>query len=114
MLVENRKGKVLVNGRLAGFIIEYRDNTKESYTFTYDDAYLSDGSPIGYHFPISEKHYEFDTFPPFFANLVSEGWLRAYQSKKARLDKTDSFGLLLANGEELIGAVSILPMEQNN
>lgn len=114
MLVENRRGKVLVNGQLAGVIIEYRDHTKETYTFTYDYAYLNEGAPIGYHFPLSQQHYEFDTFPPFFANLVSEGWLKAYQSKKARLDKTDSFGLLLANGEELIGAVSILPMEQTN
>ena len=104
----NRTGYVYCNGRFAGVINEYSDLKTESYTFTYDSEYLDSGDPIGYRFALQRDVFSFDTFPTFFANLISEGWLRAHQADKARLDKADSFGLLLENGKELIGAISVL------
>ncbi|CUS47714.1 MAG: toxin-antitoxin system HipA family toxin component [Idiomarinaceae bacterium HL-53] len=111
----NRTATVFVNAIKAGTLIEYRDpqdlSGRESYTFTYAEEYLRHGTPIGHHFPLTQTRYEFDAFPPFFSNLLSEGWLRAHQAQKARLDKSDEFGLLCANGEELIGAISIVAGE---
>jgi len=108
MLKLNREGDIYCNGSFAGVLQEFNDLKTVSYLFKYDAAYLKDGAPIGHHFPLSDQPFEFDAFPTFFANLISEGWLRTHQAKKARLDKADSFGLLLANGKELIGAISVL------
>ena len=111
----NRIATVFVNGVKAGILTEYRAShdlsARESYTFEYAANYLVDGSPIGHFFPLTKTQYEFDALPPFFTNLLSEGWLRTHQAQKARLDKSDEFGLLCANGEELIGAISVVAGE---
>lgn len=104
----NRIGYVYCNGNFAGVLTEFDDLKTQKYTFKYDEVYLAFGSPIGYRFALTDLEFTFDTFPTFFANLISEGWLRTHQANKARLDKSDSFGLLLENGKELIGALSIL------
>ncbi|GAW95550.1 MULTISPECIES: HipA N-terminal domain-containing protein [Colwellia] len=104
----SREGYIYCNGSFAGVLQEFNDLKTVSYLFKYDAAYLKNGAPIGHHLPLSEQPFAFDAFPTFFANLISEGWLRTHQAKKARLDITDSFGLLLANGKELIGAISVL------
>jgi serine/threonine-protein kinase HipA len=111
MIKVNREGYIYCNGSLAGLLQEFTDLKTESYRFIYNTDYLMNGVPIGHCFPLTDQPFEFDTFPTFFANLISEGWLRTHQAKKARLDKTDSFGLLLANGKELIGAMSVVPSE---
>lgn len=107
----NRQGNVFVNGVLAGALCEYKNDQQYSYSFTYHVDQLDGGIPIGHHFPVVKAPYTFDSLPPFFTNLSSEGWLRAHQSKKAKLDQADSFGLLLANGKELIGAISVIPVD---
>ncbi|WP_127347234.1 type II toxin-antitoxin system HipA family toxin [Pseudidiomarina mangrovi] len=111
----NRIATVFVNGVKAGILTEYRASqdlsARESYTFEYAPEYLLGGAPIGHHLPLAKAQYEFDSLPPFFTNLLSEGWLRTHQAQKARLDKSDEFGLLCANGEELIGAVSVVAGE---
>ncbi|WP_259365419.1 HipA N-terminal domain-containing protein [Colwellia sp. BRX10-3] len=104
----NRIGYVYCNNHFAGVLTEFSDLKQQSYTFEYDADYLDFGAPIGYRFALTPNKFEFDTFPTFFANLISEGWLRTHQANKARLDKADSFGLLLENGKELIGAISVL------
>ncbi|MBD1389291.1 HipA domain-containing protein [Neiella sp. HB171785] len=107
----NRTASVFVNSIKAGDLIEYIDPTlsgRELYRFTYLESYLSQGVPIGHHFPLRREAFDFDILPPFFTNLLSEGWLRAHQANLARLDKKDEFGLLCANGKELIGAVSVV------
>lgn len=111
MMELTRVGVVKANGKLAGYIREFRDGLREIYQFQYEADYIQQGSPIGHVFPLTNETFEFDTFPPFFENLISEGWLRAHQSRNARLDKQDSFGLLLHNGEDMIGALSVTPME---
>lgn len=113
MLKLNRRGIIKANGIIAGVISEYTDLKKEQFIFEYKDEYLAKGaSPIGYHYPLTNVPYITDHFPPFFANLVSEGWLRGHQTKKANISKDDYFGLLLANGSELIGAISVIPDEE--
>ncbi|RUO46877.1 hypothetical protein CWE21_09745 [Pseudidiomarina aquimaris] len=111
----NRIATVFVNGVKAGLLTEYRASqdlsARESYTFVYAEDYLLQGAPIGHHLTLTKAQYEFDALPPFFTNLLSEGWLRIHQAQKARLDKSDEFGLLCANGEELIGAVSVVAGE---
>ncbi|MGS0536391.1 type II toxin-antitoxin system HipA family toxin [Pseudoalteromonas sp. SaAl2] len=113
----NRRATLFINHGRAGELIEYRDKSlsgKEEYSFVYDENYLMKGVPIGHHFPLRSEPFCFDILPPFFTNLLSEGWLRKHQANKARLDKNDEFGLLCANGKELIGAVAIAAGKVSN
>jgi serine/threonine-protein kinase HipA len=110
----HREAKVLVNGRGAGILSEYKNNKDERIVFKYDEAYMKDGSPIGRNFPLTLAPFEWSTLPPFFENLASEGWLRKVQCERAGIENEDTLGLLLANGTELIGAISIVPYESEN
>jgi serine/threonine-protein kinase HipA len=105
----NRKAKIFVNGVLAGTLEECINEKVNTFVFQYAIDYLKEGSPIGFHFPLTDTPYEFNELPPFFTNLASEGWLKEIQCKQGGVNGDDIFGLLLANGKELIGAVSIVP-----
>jgi serine/threonine-protein kinase HipA len=109
-----REAKILVNGRFAGILSEFKKDKNQRVVFQYDEGYLKDGSPIGYRFPLTTDPFEWDELPPFFENLASEGWLRKVQCERAGIDIEDTFGVLLANGAELIGAISIVPYEGEN
>lgn len=108
-----RRGAVWANGRLAGTLSEVTDGLRSEYQFQYDSEYLKNGCPIGHHYPLQVLPFISDVLPPFFENLTSEGWMRGYQSAKARTDKKDSFGLLLRNGRDMIGAISITPLAED-
>jgi serine/threonine-protein kinase HipA len=106
----DRAGIVYFNGRLAGRLAQ----TAEGFTFTYDPDYLAGGAPISFRIPLQEETFEYDQLPVFFDGLVSEGWMRKLQSREQHIDENDAFGLLLANGEDLIGAVTVIPEGKNN
>ena len=105
-----RDAKVLVNGVLAGILSEYTEGENKRVSFKYDEDYLAYGSPIGSRFPLILAPFYWDEF---FENLASEGWLRKTQCEQSGVDMDDTFGLLLANGKELIGALSITPHKQS-
>jgi len=102
-----RSARVYYNKQLAGILTE----TDNGFQFTYDADYLAGGIPISYRMPLQEAPYTSDHLPGFFENLVSEGWLRKLQSQEQKIDESDRFGLLLANGRDLIGAVTVEPLE---
>lgn len=81
------------------------------YTFIYDPDYLLNGAPISYSIPLSDQPFIWDTLHPFFSGLVSEGWLLKTQSIAQRIDERNHFELLLANGRDLVGAVTIEPLD---
>ena len=99
----DRLGYVYFNNVFAG-ILEKRD---PGYVFRYDTQYLGTGIPIGFHFPLSKAEYFSGELFPLFENLVSEGWLLDLQARSQHLDPEDKFGLLLKNGKDLTGALTI-------
>lgn len=105
----NREAKILVNGRFAGILSEYQIDKDEHFVFQYEKDYLIDGSPIGSCYPLTSAPFESHELPNFFENLANEGWLREVQCKQGGIDNNDTFGLLLSNGVDLIGALSIIP-----
>ena len=92
-------------------LYEYSNSKGIRYAFEYDEEYLENGVPIGYHFPLTSAPFKWDSLHPTFENLASEGWLREVQAEKHGIDIEDTFGLLLACGKELVGALSIVPHE---
>ena len=103
-----RAANVYYQGRLAGEL--ERDNN--GYTFTYDERYLAGGVPISFRLPLQRNPFVSSELMPFFENLVSEGWLRKLQSQQQQIDEKDRFSLLVANGKDLVGAVTIEPEDR--
>lgn len=85
-----RAGRVYYKGRFAGLLQEHESGF---CTFIYDALYRIDGYPIAFTMPLSAEPYITEGLPPFFENLLSEGWLRRIQSTTQRIDERDSFGL---------------------
>ena len=102
-----RQAQVFYNKRLAGLLTE----TPEGFQFTYDADYLAGGVPISFTLPLREAPFNSEYLPGLFENLVSEGWLRKLQAQEQKIDENDRFGLLLMNGRDLVGAVTVVPLE---
>lgn len=108
-----RQGAIYANDILAGYLTEFISGEKLVYSYQYQPDYLHKGVPIGHIFPLQSSSFEFDVFPPFFENMLSEGWVKMYQTAKSTLDKRDEFGLLLHNGKVLIGALSVVNLKKD-
>jgi serine/threonine-protein kinase HipA len=105
-----RKALVLVNNKPAAiFCQEMKD---QKYTLIYFKDYQ--GPDISLTLPVSSQSFEFKSFPPFFDGLLPEGPQLEGLLKRAKLDRDDYFRQLLAVGEDLVGAVNVIPFEGEN
>jgi serine/threonine-protein kinase HipA len=100
----DRVAYVYFNDLYVGKIYE----TSEGFNFVYDSNYILTGTPIGFNYPFKQTKYFSQSLFPIFENLVSEGWLLNLQSKMQHIDKKDKLGILINNGKDLIGAITIL------
>ncbi len=105
----NRKGKVYYRNILAGLIEE----TDTGYQFSYNKEYLSlpDKKPVSKTLPTTSESYTSKTMFPFFDGLIPEGWLLDVAVDNWKLKSTDRMGLLLACCKDCIGAVSVIPFD---
>ncbi|MFB2707018.1 HipA N-terminal domain-containing protein [Marinobacter shengliensis] len=98
------KARVKMNGLVAG-ILERNGGTVR---FQYDKAYLQLRQPaLSLSLPLREQPYESKGLPAYFSGLVSEGWLKRVQATEQHIDPNDEFSLLVHNGNDLPGAVTI-------
>ena len=99
------KNRVFYNGELAGYL--YKDGS--AFIFEYDQDYVAENNPsIGFNLPLMYRQIvSYDHLHPFFENLVSEGWLLEAQSRGQRIDENDYYNLLINNGSDLIGAITV-------
>jgi serine/threonine-protein kinase HipA len=104
-----RSGKVLFEDKTAGII--WQD--EEGYGFKYDRDYLQKvgATPVSWTLPLREEPYLSNTMIPFFDGLIPEGWLLDITVRNWKIDPNDRMGLLLTACKDCIGAVSILPEE---
>lgn len=98
-----KKAKVFVDGTEAGTLLELEFGKK--YRFEYLDDYR--GKPVSLTLPVSQKVYEFDTFPPFFEGLLPEGYQLEGLLKIGKLDRNDYFSQLMTVGDDLVGNVTV-------
>lgn len=104
-------GQVYFKDQYAGVI---RQESGGRVSFAYDESYLSsdDSTAIAYHLPLQpEAFISLQGLPPFFDNLVAEGWLEQAQTRVLGRRKATRFELLLAYGYDCAGAVSVLDPE---
>ena len=100
----DRVAEVYFEDRLAGVLTQ----TSDEFRFLYNSRYLAGGTPLSFNLPLREEAYVSQQLFPFFENLVAEGWLRKQQSQRQKIDESDRFGLLLLNGKDLVGAVTVV------
>ena len=98
-----RKAKILINNNEAGMLTE----TDTSYCFQYLPEY--NGEAISLTMPVRKEPYCFKTFPSFFDGLLPEGIQLEGLLRAKKIDKHDYFSQLLAVGEDVVGAITILP-----
>jgi serine/threonine-protein kinase HipA len=93
-----------MNGMKAGLL----EREGKTVRFQYDKIYLQLRQPaLSLSMPLREEAYETTGLPPYFSGLVSEGWLKRVQATEQRIDPDDDFSLLVHNGDDLPGAVTI-------
>ena len=98
-----RIAEVFVHNQLAGWLEEIEK--KKKYKFRYQDDYA--GPAVSLTLPVSQKTYDFETFPAFFDGLLPEGNQLEGLLKQAKLDRNDYFGQLIVVGADMVGAVTV-------
>ncbi|NQT76341.1 MAG: HipA N-terminal domain-containing protein [Bacteroidetes bacterium] len=108
-----RKGKVYYKDHLAGIITE---SDEGEFVFQYDYQYVKERPSefITFTMPVTDKPYSDKRLFPFFEGLIPEGWLLDIASKNWKINRNDSMGLLLACCQNCIGAVSVVPIPEEN
>lgn len=96
-----RKVKVSLYGQVAGLLVQ----DEHGYRFTYDENYR--GHSLSLSLPVSQKTFKSEILHPFFKSLAPEGWLLTQYSQLQKIDERDLLGILLANGKDLLGAVTM-------
>lgn len=96
-----REVKVYLQQDFIGFLRQ----TERGYEFEYAENYQ--GKPLSLSLPRSKKQFFSPSLFPYFASLVPEGWLKKRYAETQRIDEKDIFSLLVNNGNNLIGAISI-------
>lgn len=111
---------VYYNTLIAGYLTQIKTHDSNEYRFEYDEDYRKSDKtlPLGYNLPKNQNVFSCkNKLPPFFDNLVSEGWLRENQTKALELKEPkeeDKYSILTHFGHDLIGAISITPKKKNN
>ena len=107
----NRMADIYYQDRLAGRLEEIRDS---AYRFTYNKIWLDEGEPVSLTLPLQAEPFESNKLFSFFAGLVPEGWYLNIVSRTVKVDKSDTFGLLIKTCGDCIGAVSVREVSDNN
>lgn len=104
------KAKVMYSDELAGYL----EKTDTGYRFTYDTGYLKSEKPkpISQTLPLAMHPYNSSILFPFFDGLIPEGWLLNIASKHWKIKGTDRFELLITLCRDTIGAVTVVPVEE--
>lgn len=101
-----REAAVYAHGKRTGVLTEI---SPQEYLFRYDDSY--DGQAISLTMPVGQKEFSFNGFPPFFEGLLPEGIMLEGLLKISKIDHNDYFSQLMATGADLVGAVTVKPMD---
>lgn len=105
-----RQAMIYYQDDLAGILVETDDG---EYEFTYDKEYVKSFPQrfLTFTMPVSKIKYRSNRLFPFFEGLIPEGWLLEIASRNWKINQNDRMGLLLACCRNCIGAVSVVPIE---
>lgn len=98
-----RRARVCVMDKAAGWLEKHEAGR---FVFRYLETYS--GPPVSLSMPVAGREHSFDCFPPFFEGLLPEGIMLEGLLRQRKLDRDDLFGQLLAVGENMVGAVTVV------
>jgi len=103
-----KQAKVFFQKNFAGILTE----DENGYTFVYNADYLqkNDAKAVSLTLPLREQTYNSQVLFPFFDGLIPEGWLLDIAGQSWKINLRDRMSLLLACCKDCIGAVSIVPL----
>lgn len=106
-----KRANVYMYKNLAGQLIE--DET--GYHFQYSAEYLSlpDAEAVSLTLPLQAEAFHESNLFAFFDGLIPEGWLLEIAVKNWKINYRDRMSLLLATCHDCIGAVSVIPIHEN-
>lgn len=104
-----RRAEIYYEDNLAGMLTETDEG---DYLFQYDEQYVAEHPTefITFSMPVSRMLYRNNRLFPFFEGLIPEGWLLDIASKSWKINRNDRMGLLLACCRNCVGAVSVVPI----
>jgi serine/threonine-protein kinase HipA len=104
-----KQAKIYMRNQLAGVLTE----NENGYSFCYDSKYLlsDNAEAISLTLPLQKEVYHNHILFPFFDGLIPEGWLLNVAERSWKIDQRDRMSLLLACCKDCIGAVSVIPIE---
>ncbi|MCH1925756.1 HipA N-terminal domain-containing protein [Shewanella sp. C32] len=97
-----RKVKVLLHGVHAGDLTQQDDQYAFQYLADYTGPRISLSLPVR-----AEPYVSQGVLHPYFSSLAPEGWLRRVYSNQQKIDEQDLLGILMENGDNLLGAIEI-------
>lgn len=107
-----REALIYYKKDLAGVLAEKDDG----YLFQYDTNYLASSAaePVSLTLPLSSQPYESHVLFPFFDGLIPEGWLLDVAIRNTDISILDRMSLLLLCCKDCIGAVSVVPVNEES
>jgi serine/threonine-protein kinase HipA len=107
-----KQANIHIHNQLAGILTE----DENGFTFCYEDSYLEqkDAEAISLTLPLTDKPYHNSVLFPFFDGLIPEGWLLGIAERSWKISQRDRMSLLLACCKDCIGAVSVIPIEEED
>ena len=108
-----RQAKIFYKDIEAGHLTETDDGL---YQFRYLNEYIENypNQFISFSMPVVYTIYTDKRLFPFFDGLIPEGWLLDIASKSWKINLNDRMGLLLVCCRNCIGAVSVIPIEDDD
>ena len=104
-----RKAEIKMHSIPAALLTENEDGT---CILSYFSDYK--GEPVSLTLPVRQESYHFDRFPLVFEGWLPEGMLLEALLKNCKLDRNDFWSQLMATGADLVGAVTVFPIEDES
>lgn len=104
-----RKLRVFCHGKACGVLEEMIP--QGFYSFIYNEDYK--GPPISLTMPVHQKSFTYEDFPPFFDGLLPEGFQLEGLVRQHKVDHHDYMSQLEIIGSDLIGAITIYPIQES-
>ena len=88
----------------------------DGFEFQYEKAYLNNAhaQPVSLTMPLREEAYQSPLLFPFFDGLIPEGWLLDIALRNTDISMLDRMSLLLLCCKDCIGAVSVVPENEED
>lgn len=107
----SKTARIYYQDTLAALLTE----SDAGYEFIYDKTYLETpgAKPVSLTLPLRATKFQSNTLFAFFDGLIPEGWLLDIAKDHWKVKGNDRFELLLLTCRDAIGAVSVIPVDEN-